>query len=539
MKLLDLVLINFLSYKKQKIDLSQYKTLIITGMNGSGKSSIFEAIVWCLFGKCRVKMEYIKNTNLHKAKIVVKLSFELNNKVYKIIRRCKKHQTLEIYENDKLLEFATTTLAQEYIEKLLGTNYTLFLYTNYLRQGTINNFSNLQLAEKKSLLGTIFNFEKYKVIYRKVYKNLQEIKEKISNIQFYLNDKEEIVNKNEISETIDKYNKQIKEVMQQIKEIDIDKLNKHVERDKQIDKIKYQINSNDGYISQKKRDIEEKNKLITTSKEQCKYIERVGCPFLKGTFESIDKINKSIEQLKLGQKELNKQLEKIGDQPKSNVQEKIDQYQELMRNKFNIEGKIKENELLLKSGSEEVDKIKQYKKKLKKYGEGKEVYSSLVDIFGNNGFTLYLITQYSQYLNEIIERIKNKFLLYDVDIKFTISDVNDLSSFGLMFKKNNRELDYDNFSGGQRIKIDFAIRFSFIELLNRMYGKNIPIIFLDEFAELDSPNLELVIGLIEGYAKEYSQVFITSHLMEIKDRFDDVILVKSDKYGNSVVANND
>ncbi|MGB9826478.1 MAG: ATP-binding protein, partial [Desulfofundulus sp.] len=47
--LLDLQ--NFLSYKRETVDLSPITCAALTGENGAGKSSLLDAITWALFGQ--------------------------------------------------------------------------------------------------------------------------------------------------------------------------------------------------------------------------------------------------------------------------------------------------------------------------------------------------------------------------------------------------------------------------------------------------------------------------------------------------------
>jgi len=59
MKPLFLKLENFFSHKQSEIDFKQFDSALLLGSidgdysksNGSGKSAIFEAILWCLFNK--------------------------------------------------------------------------------------------------------------------------------------------------------------------------------------------------------------------------------------------------------------------------------------------------------------------------------------------------------------------------------------------------------------------------------------------------------------------------------------------------------
>jgi len=539
MKLLKLTIRNFLSHKFTKIDLSKYKILILSGLNGTGKSSIFESMDWCLFGKCRVSNDTIRNTNDElnlNEKVYVSLKFEFNNKIYKISRTLTNCQEISIFEDGKELNIINKTAKQEFIEKLLGTNYILFLYTNYLRQGTLNHFSNLQLAEKKQLLSVIFNFEIFKKCYKRVYKNLQEINSKVSNIQFYLNDSNLNTDNtlNEIKDKLNDYKIKLKKVSNDIKKVNIDKINKYIEDEKKVQKIEYDIESNNNKIERNEERSASENNIINESKKKCSHITNK-CPFLINTLNNIEDLRCDLKVLKQKNEELNNEYKIIKSLLGESLKDKIESYEQLNSEKNKLEVKIKENEIYIEGYLEQKEKLEKYNIQLNHYESHKNIYQTLLEIFGNNGFTLYLLFQYSTYLNKIIERIKNKFQMHSFDIKFTIDNVEDLGTYDLLISKNGLKSSYDNLSGGQRVKLDLVLRFAFIELLNILYGKNIPILLFDEFAELDRINIDLIIGIIEHYSKQYEQIFICTHLHELKEHFRDALIITTDKDDNTIV----
>src|ERR1700687_3732146 len=82
MKLLKISIQNFLSFREtQEIDLADLGLVAVTGLNGSGKSTISEAIMFCLYGDLireDLKVDGIVN-NKSKKDCVVTLSLEDDN----------------------------------------------------------------------------------------------------------------------------------------------------------------------------------------------------------------------------------------------------------------------------------------------------------------------------------------------------------------------------------------------------------------------------------------------------------------------------
>lgn len=132
------------------------------GSNGSGKSSLFEALIWILFGKI--------STN-HKAGLIANwegegpiegvLVFEKDQELYTLERTWSKGSNkVVLYVQDNLKsEWALRTpLQQERLEQVLGLNFESFLYSVFLSQFT-SKFFDLSPAEKlevfTSILGNI------------------------------------------------------------------------------------------------------------------------------------------------------------------------------------------------------------------------------------------------------------------------------------------------------------------------------------------------------------------------------------------------
>jgi len=88
MILKTLTLINFRKFKNATIEFPDGVTGVI-GLNGAGKSTIFEAIAWVLYGSvaARTSSDEIKrNGTLHSDPCRVELDFIFEEKNYRIVR---------------------------------------------------------------------------------------------------------------------------------------------------------------------------------------------------------------------------------------------------------------------------------------------------------------------------------------------------------------------------------------------------------------------------------------------------------------------
>lgn len=120
-----------------------FKTTIICGSSGKGKSTIFDAILWCLYGN----MTGIKPHKYTKDKITgVILQFEELNNIS--IRRCVPNNLDIQLSNEQIL---SADGAQGYINNIFGHKH-LWVSSSYSIQGNRNLILTLSNAEKFQLL---------------------------------------------------------------------------------------------------------------------------------------------------------------------------------------------------------------------------------------------------------------------------------------------------------------------------------------------------------------------------------------------------
>jgi len=162
---------NFLSFGKkvQRVDLDIDGTTLIIGenkdngkegmsRNGVGKSTIFQAICFALFGDGFTNIRKDDFVNIrNKKKLMVKLSFEIDGAKY-IILRGRKPNVLTITKDGEPFTLATVKNEDEAIVELLGYDINIFLNTQMLTNN-ITNFVYMKGAEQKKFIENIFNID--------------------------------------------------------------------------------------------------------------------------------------------------------------------------------------------------------------------------------------------------------------------------------------------------------------------------------------------------------------------------------------------
>lgn len=167
---------NFYSHKCSEIDFTQFNSALLIGnvegdysrSNGSGKSSIQEAILWCLFNKARVAMmDDIVLWGETKCHVI--FDFSHNNNIYRVRRnrnRASSTSSVEFYVQDAFGEWknisgSTAGDTNAKIELTIKLDYKTFVNSIYFRQNDISEFAQADAASKKEILKNIVDISKW------------------------------------------------------------------------------------------------------------------------------------------------------------------------------------------------------------------------------------------------------------------------------------------------------------------------------------------------------------------------------------------
>lgn len=160
-----LVISNFGSFLHADIDLKERGLVAIYGennvnpsqnSNGSGKSTIPDALLWACYGITGrgVSGDDVVNDRMPKD-CVVSFFFEKNGEHYAIIRHRKhslRKNELQLLKGSKSLTQGTTALTQLFIDKLLGCDVDAFLASIYFAQEKMPDIPSMTDKQLKELV---------------------------------------------------------------------------------------------------------------------------------------------------------------------------------------------------------------------------------------------------------------------------------------------------------------------------------------------------------------------------------------------------
>ena len=167
-----------------KIDLDTCPTTLVIGENGSGKSTVLDALTFSLFGKPFRKINKPQLVNsINDSDCLVEVSFTIGNKLY-FVRRGIKPNIFEIYINDKMYnQDANARDYQKYLEQqILKLNYRSFSQVVILGSSTFIPFMQLRARHRREVVEEILDIQIFSLMNMLLKMKLRDIANEIKNI---------------------------------------------------------------------------------------------------------------------------------------------------------------------------------------------------------------------------------------------------------------------------------------------------------------------------------------------------------------------
>lgn len=169
--------------------------------------------------------------------------------------------------------------------------------------------------------------------------------------------------------------------------------------------------------------------------------------------------------------------------------------------------------------------------KIKEIEDKLDSLSLLKEAFGPNGIKAividYILPDLEERINNILQKLSDFRIKLDTQKSGIGKDVVIEGLHIFIYNELGEQFDYDNYSGGEKLKISVAISEALAEIQN--FGFRL----LDElFIGLDEESIESFVEVINTLQGKFPQLVCISHLRSIQDAFDEKITVIKNK-GNS------
>jgi DNA repair exonuclease SbcCD ATPase subunit len=547
--------------KFTEIQLNQHQTTLILGENGAGKSTLLDALCFGLYGKGfrNLKKDLLINS-INQKDLLVEVEFSIGKKQYKVIRGAKPNK-FELYVNDVLVnQDATVKDYQEHLEKnVLKMSYRSFTQVAILGSANFTPFMQLKAVERRKLVEDLLDISIFStmrdILRKKVSTHGIELKETAHEVELMeeringLNEQLNALRENR-EEKISKYNKTIEETEDNINKLlgEVDEKTENVVEKKSL------IDDKETQKTRMQQAIELEKQLEGARKKAIKEIEfyenHDECPTCQQGLDDEHKkehiakktaktteIKKAITDLESRITTINTRLEEI-----NHVQAQIDTIQkkigilqtEILSNQkyvTKLQGIIKDLEQEVSGNSDVHSRIEDSEDKLEILHKKKETlveqghyYDIATTLLRDQGVKERIIKQYVPIMNKLI----NKYL---AQLEFYVGfELNE--SFEETIKSRFRDVfKYDNFSQGEKMRIDLSLLFTWRAVARMKNSVNTNLLILDEVfdSSLDVNGTDEFLKLLNTLT-EKTNAFIISHKGDaLYDKFENVIRFEKHK----------
>lgn len=540
-----IIIEGFCSIGTLELPLNNNGITIIKGANGLGKTTIFSALVWVLYGKT---LKGISDVNLWKKfrtrdykGTKVEIYFESNNSIHKIIR-CQNYtedvdgakggsRLIYLIDAEQVKEKGKLKL-QSLIEKNLGMSYNLFINSVMFGQG-MKRLIQESGSDKKQLFEEIFELNyisKARKIaqdkYNELRVELDGLMEKLESNQNYIdsilsdlnytkskrdNFKSELANKvKSYKDKIILSTKRVDELALKTNKVDINQHNKTIEDIKR--KITLYQNKVSDLKKLQKVPLQDLVNEVIELLENKEYTESISkLKTIRDSFSSSESYILRISKLQnklTNEIEFKNSLEKTIltlKYAKEEVKSLESRLKELKSQNPDFESVINKQSKKLENYKKSISQIKSQIQELEKQVNlYKWAYS---EPFGNNGIKAFIFESSLSELNNLLSSYSE---VLGFNIKFMVDLNSSRKDFVVNINLEGVEVFYEELSGGQKQLVNLAMALAMNQIITQSKGVNIA--FLDEvFESLSYDNIEVVIGLIKKVYREKTLFLITHH----------------------------
>ena len=545
-----------------EVNLNGHERTLIVGENGSGKSTILDALCFSLFSKPFRKInksQLVNTVNCGDCK--VELEFRIGKIEWKVVRGIKPN-VFEIYKNGTLLDQASATNDQQkWLEQnVLKMNYKSFTQIVVLGSSTFVPFMQLSAPGRRDVIEDILDIRIFStmnlILKERIKVNKEEVFD-VENAMSLLKDKVTVQKtliedlRKQSQSNVSHWNENIESLKQQIA-----KAEEEIELDmREVDSLTFELSEGEDPTEriQSLRDFKVKfNSKIKDLTKEIKFFKgNASCPTchqdikvdLRDTMVSTDedkvtKLNEALDKIAKEHKLLDKDLTERNEISTLIKESQIKIKQSLSDINWKTK-KIKEIEKeieSIKTDDGSVDKEKDKLLKIIQQGREKEILRKEVinkredlkmvsEFLKDGGVKSSIIRKYLPVMNDLINKYLQKLEFY---VNFNLDDM-----FNETIKSRFRdEFSYASFSEGEKMRIDLALLFTWREIAKLKNSVNTNILILDEIFDSSLDNngtqdfMKILYNITDG-----NNVFVISHKGEqIVDKFDNVI--EFSKYKN-------
>ena len=547
---------NFLSTGDHfsEIDFIKNGTNLIVGTNGTGKSTVLDALTFSLFNKPFRKINKSQLVNATNEKdCLVEVEFNINGKQY-LVRRSIKPSLFEIEVNGQKMHKQADDRAMQKIleENILKVNYKSFTQIVILGSNAFVPFMQLSGSNRRDVIEDLLDIRIFSamntIIKDKIRKQKEEIQIldlKKDNVKDKLEMQEKFIEeldnrgKKRIKGKRDKIDSLINEVetySSSIEELqsDVFDITKEQEKVTGSNKKLRSLNNLKGKLS---------NKVATITKEHKFFSENVTCPTCTQPIEESFRLNRindaqtKAKELQSGYQELEKAIK--NEEEREHLFTKLSKEitklnNDISQNNTRISGcnrQIRDLESEIQTLTTQLANRNTEHEKLEEFNNSlQRIFKELADkkteilyhdfaysLLKDDGVKTKIIKKYLPFINQQVNRYLQKMDFY---INFKLNE-----EFSETIESPIHEnFSYSSFSEGEKMRIDLALLFTWREVARVKNSVNTNLLIMDEVfdSSLDGMGTDEFLKIIRYVIKD-ANVFVISHKPDLQEKFENVI----------------
>jgi exonuclease SbcC len=190
-RLNSLHLVNFRQHTDSRINFESGLTGII-GPNGSGKTTILEAITWALYGHARGTRDSIRHLRASaRASVKVELDFDLGGHRFRVERGLN---SAELYLDGASTPIANTiSSVTSQLQKKLGMTRAEFFHTYFTGQKELGLMASMGPADRARFLSRVLGYERLRVAQEMARERRKAIIAEVTGMRSGMADRETIL----------------------------------------------------------------------------------------------------------------------------------------------------------------------------------------------------------------------------------------------------------------------------------------------------------------------------------------------------------
>ena len=522
---------NFLSTGNNpiKIDLNKSRSTLIVGTNGTGKSTILDAISFALFNKPHrnVKRGGLVNSVNGKG-CEVTIEFETAGHNWKVLRGIKPNK-FEVYQDDNMIDQQTNVRDyQKFLEQnILKLNHKSFHQIVVLGSSSFIPFMQLKAWDRRDVIEDLLDigvFSKMKTVL-KTRNNIQKDLAKTNRIALN-NQKDKIeYQKKHISqlEAINEdaknsFDEEIKDTQEKIQSLkgDLDKYPLGLRGTlNSLRKVREGLNTEKGKHSHSMKELVGKAKFfeVNTACPTCtqEISESVKTSMLTDVKAQAKQTQEDINLNKTKYDETIKTLDDVQTQisEMANFSSEISTYTGTMSKLVNKQVKEVDIDVPAKELVDMTYDLIDIQDNLTE-AEDQVLYNNIAaEMLKDTGIRTKIIREYLPAMNALI----NKYLqTLEFFVAFHLNE-----NFEESIKSRHRdEFVYANFSEGEKMRIDLSLLFAWRQIAKMKNSTNTNLLILDETfdSSLDDEGTDNLMKILKTLEKG-TNTFIISHKPDV------------------------